>query len=1007
MLVFFCSISAHGQTSEITAFLSGNVAYRITSEIDKTVSVSNYYQMDVSIQANGGIDVIPQSAPRRVLGSTIVSVNHTYTGNVVIASSVVHDGKTYTVTAIDVDAFKNKDNFTGITIPGTINTIEEGTFGSCSDLKTLSFLQGNSPLLVNNAYYTTGNYNPKPDSLYLDRDFVLKENAKGHGAYFPEYATFSKIKLGEHLTTIHPYMFSGFKMNSIVIPKNITSIGHHAFYLCDTNLTSVTFEGSYPEIPENAFYLCSKLTNIKLPQGLKTIKANAFNGCSSLKQFTFPGTVEAVEDDAFKNCTGLKTLSFLYGETPLSIHGNSTFSYSGSVSPSPDSLYLDRDLALIEDVRSSGRYLPTSFTRVKLGEHLTTIHPYMFYYCKIDSVEFTKSITSIGANSFYDCNQLTSVIAYWDKPLQINENTFSANTYSNAKLSVPRHKSEIYGQSIGWKNFKNMVEMKGIPVEQSLALSSLPQMTYGDAAYLLPSTTTEEQPLTWTSSDSQVAAINGNRLTIKKAGSVTITATQEGNEDYLPFSRKLELSINKAVLKIIANNCTKTQGEENPELTISYEGFKYDDNAQSLTKQPVVSTTATTNSPAGSYPITVSGAQSDNYTFTYVEGILTIAEKPLTVNEIYPTETTIHVGESERMSIHLDNEDAIIMFEFYMQLPDGLNISVDEDEYLDAILNSTRSDRTHSLEVEKGSDGLYHFLCYSSKNKPFIGNSGELLNIGITCDNGVAEGVYQGVIKNILMSDQNKNAIEPADVTFNIEVVDYILGDLSGDRRINGMDIVEMVTLVMDQSYMRAADLYPVNNPDGIINGMDLVQEVELVMSQSASGNAPAISSMPEKQLTVSKGVPGVRTLGINAYEQFTLAQMTVEISNGMTLTDVTSDKNHTVAYKHLDGNKYIVVCYSNENAAFDSNANALSFHYTGDGEMAVSNILLVDTDKKEYRGTDVQSGIPTDINNISTYGHSFDIYTPDGRMVKRGVTSTEGLTKGVYIIDNQKVMIK
>ena len=234
-----------------------------------------------------------------------------------------------------------------------------------------------------------------------------------------------------------------------------------------------------------------------------------------------------------------------------------------------------------------------------------------------------------------------------------------------------------------------------------------------------------------------------------------------------------------------------------------------------------------------------------------------------------------------------------------------------------------------------------------------------------------------------------------------------MLGDVSCDMKINGMDIVEMVELVMNKGYMRAADLYPVAGPDGVVNGMDLVQEVELVMSQSASGNAPAVSGTMETLLTLNGKMTGVKTLGIDGNEHFTLAQMTVELSEGMTLTDVTSDKYHTVAYRHIDGNRYAVVCYSKRNATFTSNASAVTFHYTGGGEMEVSNVMLVDTAKKEYRGGDILFGTSTSIRDVSTYGHMFDIYTPDGRMVKRRATSTKGLAKGVYVINEQKVVIK
>jgi gliding motility-associated-like protein len=78
------------------------------------------------------------------------------------------------------------------------------------------------------------------------------------------------------------------------------------------------------------------------------------------------------------------------------------------------------------------------------------------------------------------------------------------------------------------------------------------------------------------------------------------------------------------VLTITAANKTKTQGTANPTLTVTYSGFVNGETNTVLTTQPSVTTTATISSPAGNYPITASGAAAVNYSFTYVQGTLTI-----------------------------------------------------------------------------------------------------------------------------------------------------------------------------------------------------------------------------------------------------------------------------------------------------------------------------------------------------------------------------------------------
>lgn len=84
------------------------------------------------------------------------------------------------------------------------------------------------------------------------------------------------------------------------------------------------------------------------------------------------------------------------------------------------------------------------------------------------------------------------------------------------------------------------------------------------------------------------------------------------------------LTIKKAPLKISAGEYTIHQGEALPAFTASFDGFVKNQDKSVLTKQPEIKTTATSNSAPGTYDVTVSGAEAQDYEISYVNGKLTI-----------------------------------------------------------------------------------------------------------------------------------------------------------------------------------------------------------------------------------------------------------------------------------------------------------------------------------------------------------------------------------------------
>jgi len=84
------------------------------------------------------------------------------------------------------------------------------------------------------------------------------------------------------------------------------------------------------------------------------------------------------------------------------------------------------------------------------------------------------------------------------------------------------------------------------------------------------------------------------------------------------------LTITPAELTVTVADASKDEGEENPPFVLTYEGFRNGETESVLKVKPTATTTATKDSPAGEYDITVSGGFADNYVFDYVSGKLTV-----------------------------------------------------------------------------------------------------------------------------------------------------------------------------------------------------------------------------------------------------------------------------------------------------------------------------------------------------------------------------------------------
>ncbi len=245
------------------------------------------------------------------------------------------------VTEIGYSAFSDCSSLTSVTIPGGVTSIGDGAFSGCTSLMSVTIPEGVTSIGGGAFSGCTGLMSVTiPEGVtsigggaffgctgLMSVTMPASVDEIGDSA-FGGCTGLTSVTIPEGVTSIGDSAFYGCTgLTSVTMPEGVTSIGYRAFWGCK-RLTSVTIPGSVTSIGDYAFYECTGLMSVTIPEGVTSIGSQAFSNCTGLMSVTIPGSVTSIGDWAFSGCRSLTSAEFL-GNAPES-WGSSVFSSVGN-----------------------------------------------------------------------------------------------------------------------------------------------------------------------------------------------------------------------------------------------------------------------------------------------------------------------------------------------------------------------------------------------------------------------------------------------------------------------------------------------------------------------------------------------------------------------------------------------------------------------------------------------------------------------------------------------------
>ena len=291
--------------------------------------------------------------------------------------------------SIGMYAFQDCTALASVTLPSGLTTLSDSVFYGCTALSEVS---------LGSSLETMGN------------------------SVFYKCTSLSEITLPATLETVGGTAFAYTQLSEISLPASLRGIGSTAFdntpivedpanwdmenmlFYVDTCLMSVnpavegeiTVRPGTTVITYSAFYTCSKVTKITLPEGLLHIAANAFIYCSGLQTINLPDSLLTIGNGAFYNCSSLTG----HFDLPACDVPAQLFMYCSKVEgvTIPEGVTSIGDEAFLFCYQLGNVTLPTT---------LKTIGEQAFYNCyAFTELTVPEGVTSIGASALHGLTSL-------------------------------------------------------------------------------------------------------------------------------------------------------------------------------------------------------------------------------------------------------------------------------------------------------------------------------------------------------------------------------------------------------------------------------------------------------------------------------------------------------------------------------------------------------------------------------------------------------------------------